>query len=157
MRLLAYNLSTFTRLNSTNMRIDFYLLTTQDTHDRNIFICRLVEKIYQQNLSMYVHCKNRDESHALDELLWTFSDTSFVPHCLEEESHDFPTPIKLGFDKTPKPHDVLINLSTSVPIFYTKFNRIAECVIKNEDDLAISREHYQFYKSQNIEIKTHKI
>ena len=155
--LLEYNLSHFTRLNPINMRADFYLLTTQDIHDRNTFICRLVEKIYQQNLSIYLHCKNREESDTLDELLWTFSDTSFIPHCLEEESHDFPAPIKLGFDKTPKSHDVLINLSTSVPIFYTKFRRIAECVIQNDEDLTISREHYQFYKSQNIEIKTHKM
>jgi DNA polymerase-3 subunit chi len=139
-------------------QVDFYLLNSaSNEHERDHFICRLVEKIHRQRHTIYIHCKDRQESHKLDELLWTFSDISFIPHCLYGESANSPPPIQLGFDSTPQKHDVLINLSSTIPLFYAAFRRILEVVPQQEEQQIISREHYQFYKSQDLEIKTHKI
>ncbi len=139
------------------MQIDFYLLSTAEEQPRDIFLCKLVEKIYKQHLHVYIHCKDRQETHRLDELLWTFSDTSFIPHNLVGEGPYTPPPIQLGFDAVPSHSDVLINLSTTIPMFYTQFRRILEIVPQEQEKQAVAREHYQFYKTQNCAIKTHKI
>ncbi len=138
-------------------QVDFYLLNTSEEHRRDSFICKLVEKIYRQRHSVYIHCKDRQETHRLDELLWTFQDISFIPHNLYGEGPNTPPPIQLGFDATPKQNDVLINLSTTIPIFYTSFQRILEIIPDNEALQAVAREHYQFYKTQNLTLHTHKI
>lgn len=139
------------------MQIDFYLLSSSEEHSRDFFICRLVEKIYRQRHTVYIHCRDLQEAHRLDELLWTFSDISFLPHCLYGEVNDPPPPIQLGFDATPTAQDVLINLSTTIPMFYSTFQRILEIVPQDGEKQAIAREHYQFYKSHHLTIKTHKI
>ena len=139
------------------MQADFYLLSSPDENARDLFICRLVEKIYRQHYTLYIHCKDRQETHHLDELLWTFSDTSFIPHCLYAETPQSPPPVLLGFDSTPMKRDILINLSTTIPVFYSSFQRVLEIVAASEEQQAIAREHYHFYKTQNLELKTHKI
>ncbi len=138
-------------------QVDFYLLNTASESQRDSFICRLVEKIYHQHHAVYIHCKDRQETHRLDELLWTFSDISFIPHNVYGEGPNAPPPIQLGFDATPKQTDVLINLSTTIPIFYTAFRRILEIVPEDEALQAAAREHYQFYKTKNMTLNTHKI
>lgn len=138
-------------------QVDFYLLNSAEEPLCDSFICRLVEKIYRQRHTIYIHCKDRQETHRLDELLWTFNDISFIPHNLYGEGPDSPPPVQLGFDVTPKKSDVLINLSTTIPIFYTSFQRILEIVPQNEALQAVAREHYQFYKTQNLTLQTHKI
>lgn len=139
------------------MQVDFYLLNTQEEHRRDSFICKLVEKIVRQNHKIHIHCKDRQETHRLDELLWTFSDISFIPHNILGEGPDAPPPVQLGFDGTPKHRDILINLCTTIPIFYVSFQRILEIVPQDEALQAAARERYQFYKTQNCILNTHKI
>jgi len=138
-------------------QVDFYLLNSPEEHHRDSFICRLVEKIYRQRHSVFIHCKDRQETHRLDELLWTFQDISFIPHNLYGEGPDSPPPVQLGFDSTPQQNGVLINLCTTIPIFYASFQRILEVIPQDEALQAIAREHYQFYKTQNFALNTHKI
>lgn len=139
-------------------QVDFYLLNTPETQQRDNFICRLVEKIYRQRHTIHIHCKDQSETHRLDELLWTFSDISFIPHNICGEGPNAPPPIQLGFDTTPKKNiNVLINLSTTIPIFYASFARVLEIVPEDEVLQTIAREHYQFYKSKNLILNTHKI
>lgn len=139
------------------MQADFYLLSSHDKNAHHLFLCRLVEKIYRQNHTLYIHCKDRQEMEYLDELLWTFSDTSFIPHCLIAEAPSLPPPILLGFDSTPMKRDILINLSTTIPIFYHAFQRILEIVPQNDELQSAARERYQFYKTKNLALHTHKI
>ena len=42
--------------------------------------CKLAEKAYLASQSVLVWHTDRGELEALDELLWTFADGSFVPH-----------------------------------------------------------------------------
>lgn len=139
------------------MQVDFYLLSTPTEQSRDSFICKLVEKIYRQRHTIHVHCKDRQETHRLDELLWTFSDISFIPHNVLGEGPATPPPVQLGFDGTPKHRDILINLCTTIPIFYHSFQRILEIVPQDEALQTAARERYQFYKTQNCALKTHKI
>ena len=63
-------------------RVDFYVLPDTADGARLEFACRIAEKAYTQAHRVYVHAASAAEAARLDELLWTFRDTSFVPHAL---------------------------------------------------------------------------
>lgn len=137
-------------------KIDFYLVPESGEKERIAFACRLVEKIYKQQRRIYIHTDHLKTAHQMDELLWTYREDSFLPHNLYGEGPDPAPPIQIGFDKTPHNHrDVLINLSAIVPEFYPQFSRILELV--SDDTTEAGRERYKFYRTQRIEITTHKL
>ena len=61
-------------------RIDFYLLPVAEPHGKLSFACRLAEKAFREGCQVHVHASDADEAAAMDALLWSFRDTSFVPH-----------------------------------------------------------------------------
>ena len=48
---------------------------------------RIILKILKENKRGYILCKNKDEMKELDDLLWTFSQLSFLPHATEEDEY----------------------------------------------------------------------
>jgi DNA polymerase-3 subunit chi len=62
-------------------RVDFYVLTGSTVRQRWVVGCRLAEKAYLRDLSVVV-LSDTVEATAVDELLWTFNERSFVPHDL---------------------------------------------------------------------------
>ena len=63
-------------------RVDFYILAQADERARHMLACKLAEKAWRLDNSVYIHANNRSEAEHLDQLLWTFRDGSFVPHGL---------------------------------------------------------------------------
>lgn len=136
-------------------KIDFYIL--QD-HQHLLFVCRLIEKIYKQRHRIYVYTDQQQEAHALDELLWTYREDSFLPHNLYGEGPDTAPPIQIGFNQIPENHrDILINLSQTVPTFFQQFSRILELVPQDENMQKCARERYRYYQTQGCSITTHKL
>ena len=48
----------------------------------------MTAKVRRQGLMVHIHAESRDEAVKLNDLLWTFRDISFVPHCLADERKD---------------------------------------------------------------------
>jgi DNA polymerase-3 subunit chi len=139
-------------------RIDFYILDQAEEKSRLNLACRLIEKAYKNRHRIYVHTEDANKAHALDELLWTYREDSFLPHNLHGDGPEPPPPIQIGFATTPeKQRDILINLSKTVPPFYTQFARILEIVCNHPEIQADTREHYRYYRSQGHDINTHKL
>lgn len=139
-------------------RVDFYLLKDNQQHLIRVFICRLIEKAYVQKHKVFILCKDKLDAEALDELLWTFKNDSFIPHNLQGEGPEPPPPIQIGFDKEPRGFDdILINLTANVPAFFLRFNRTIEIIIEDEVIKAQGREKYRYYKQQGANIHTHDI
>jgi DNA polymerase III subunit chi len=140
-------------------QVDFYLLQSSDPFEKSQFLCRLLEKIHRQGgHQVYIHCSNEQETHALDELLWTFKDTSFIPHNLYGEGPKQAPAIQFGFEIDPKSHrDVLINLDKTVPEFQSRFKRTLEIHSQLADQQALIQDHQAFYETQGHTIKTHAI
>jgi len=143
-------------------RINFYVLKTGSGPQRPVFACRLAEKAFGQGLRIYIHTDSATETARLDELLWTFRDGSFLPHLpaddLERSDPDHTTPILIGHGETPGAHDgLLINLSASVPGFFSRFERVAEIVSGDETDREQARERFRFYRDRGYELETHTL
>jgi DNA polymerase-3 subunit chi len=140
------------------IRVDFYLLASNQPDARSLLACRLLEKAYLKGHRIYVQCSNQQEAHDLDELLWTFRDDAFIPHNLQGEGPEPPPPVQIGFDKEPRGfNDILLNLANDIPAFHNKFKRIIELVINIELEKEKSRAHYKEYRSKGYTLQTHEI
>lgn len=139
---------------------NFYILPNARKDGRFLFCCALIEKLYSKKHIVYVHCQQAHEASQFNELLWTFKEESFVPHCMVGEYDIEDCPIQIGFNCPPSTfQDVVIFLGVipQVPEFYQQFARVVEIVDAEPNTKETLREHYQFYRAQDIEVKTHQI
>ena len=137
--------------------IDFYILASEAPHAREIMACRLAEKVYKLGRTVHIHTSSAADSQALDQLLWTFRAGSFVPHTLvANDQDDMAAPVVIGHAIEPKQNtDVLINLGDSVPLFFSRFNRVSEIITDREK--TAGRERFRFYRDRGYPLKSHKI
>lgn len=141
-------------------RIDFYIIEQGTEQSTENFICRLTEKAWSQNNSVYIHA--RDEQHAIkyDELLWTFTENSFVPHHLFTTENTEKAVLighQSSLEAPASHHDVLINLNHESPSFFSQFERVAEIITTDEISRSKGRERYQFYRDRGYALETHKM
>jgi len=141
-------------------RVDFYILDGGGPDKGPHIACRLAEKAYQSGHKVYIHTTDAHAAEQLDTLLWTFRQGSFVPHqCLAGgEAADPLTPVHIGWGDEPDPHDeVLINLAGEVPLFFSRFQRVAEIVPADDTAKQQGRERYKFYRDRGYQLETHTI
>lgn len=140
------------------IRVDFYLLSSSEASARLLLTCRLLEKAYLRGHRVFVYCNNQQEAEAVDELLWTFKENSFIPHNLQGEGPEPPPPIQIGYGDEPRNfNEILINLADQIPPFYPRFRRVIEIVAHDEAAKELSRQHYREYRSRQCELQTHEI
>lgn len=140
------------------MQVDFYLLSGETVNDKLLFACKLVEKAYKLGHQVFIYCSNIEETHTLDDLLWSFKPESFIPHNIQGEGPEPPPAIQLGYTTEPRGfNEILLNLSPSIPSFYSRFSRVMEIVSADADCKELSRQRYREYKKQGLSLKTHDI
>jgi DNA polymerase III subunit chi len=140
-------------------RVDFYVLQSASPKQRWIFACRLAEKAYLGNLKIVILQDNLSDAKALDDLLWTFNERSFVPHelCLDEK-FDPATPVHLGLDAAKLPEvDLLVNLTDRMPDGFDRFARIAEIMDADPERRRLGRERFKSYRDLKVTMESHQI
>ena len=138
-------------------RIDFYILPVAEPHGALSFACRLAEKAFQGGHSVYIHGADEEQARALDTLLWQFRDSAFVPHELAIGTAPRPgCPVVVGTGEDPGDHhDVLLNLGTTIPSCFARFERVAEVVLNDAEARAESRRRWAFYKDRGYTLAHH--
>lgn len=130
---------------------DFYHIASRTLHDQWLYACRLIEqKILPRKLNVLVQLDSRESAEAFDKLLWEFRPDAFVPHALlDAEDAPADCPVSIGWQDDPgHHHDVMINLSHEVPVFFSRFRRFVEILIEEDAVLTRSREHLKFLKDR---------
>ena len=141
-------------------RVDFYVLKSAAAKQRWAFACRLTEKAYLKDLKIVIVNDTLADAKALDELLWTFSERSFIPHqiCLDEQSVDPATPVHLTVESTALPAaDLLVNLAHRLPAQLQRYARIAEIIDADEERRRLGRERFKAYRDLKFTLETHQI
>ncbi len=140
-------------------RIDFYILAQADERARHLLACKLAEKAWRLDNSVWIHAKDRGDAERLDELLWTFRDGSFVPHGLAgRDDGTEVSPIMVGCEELGvETRDLLINLTDEIPPFAEGFPRVAELVTSDQNCRQLSRKRYATYRDQGHELNTHNL
>ncbi len=144
-------------------RIDFH----SNVSDKLEYACRLTRKIWSatpigEPVRNIVMVGEKADLQTLDELLWAFSSTEFLPHCFIEDEAAIETPIVLSVDCSPStlsaiPHaDILIHLGMrmpdDVPALVARFPRIVEVVTVNEAERLAGRDRYKAYRDLGHEL-----
>jgi DNA polymerase III subunit chi len=143
-------------------RVDFYVLDDAAGQARERFACRLVEKAWRLQHTVYLHAASAGEAQRLDDLLWTFRDGSFLPHVLDEPGLDAglaaATPVRIGASPEPAfEADILVNLDHAVPLFFSRFERVAEIVSGDDEARGRARDRFRFYRDRGYVLETHRI
>jgi DNA polymerase-3 subunit chi len=141
-------------------RVDFYVLKSAAAKQRWAFACRLTEKAYLKDLKIVIVNDTLADAQALDELLWTFNDRSFIPHkvCVDAESMDPATPVHLTVDSSALPAaDLLVNLAQQLPPQLERYARIAEIIDADEERRRTGRERFKAYRDRKLAMETHQI
>jgi DNA polymerase-3 subunit chi len=141
-------------------RVDFYVLSEADEAAQLRFACRLVEKAVEQGSRVHVRTASSLQSQRVDDLLWMFSDRSFLPHEVTTGaavSHSR-VMVVIGEAAAPASHrQLLINLTDAVPENFAEYERVAEIVPANPEQKQLSRERYKSYRERGCALESHNI
>jgi DNA polymerase-3 subunit chi len=142
-------------------QVDFYILDSDSDDARLLLACKIADKATQLDHHVYIHATSDDEARKLDELLWTFSQGSFIPHLVVRGELKDPAlePVLIGINQPPGPGrwDVLVNLGAEVPEFFSRYERVAEVVDANPVRREQSRERYRYYRDRGYKLNTHQV
>jgi DNA polymerase-3 subunit chi len=139
-------------------QVDFYIVPGDSAENRLRFACRLTDKAYRLGNRVFIHTESAQQTRLLDDLLWSFQQNSFVPHSVYQDAGDTPAPVLLAHDAEPDASSqVLINLAAEVPLFFSRFERVAELVDEAAEVRRSGRKRYTFYKERGYPLRTHEI
>jgi len=123
--------------------------------DKLAYTCRLLRKACRTGVRAVVTADAGLLSE-LDQLLWCFSATEFVAHCMATSNRQMlaATPVLLADQLERCPADrVLINLGQSVPVDFERFERFIEVVSGQENDRLVGRQRWKHYKDRGYALK----
>jgi len=133
-------------------QIDFYF----NAGDKYRLAAKLGGKSLKQSTRMFVFTPDAQVTSQMETLLWTFQQTSFLPHCRSQHPLAAETPLIVDHDSEVLVHDdILLNLCVPYPPFFSRFRRLIEVVGTDEEDKAAARLRYKFYRDRGYEIHRH--
>ncbi len=100
-------------------------------------LCKLVEHFYEENRKTQVSTGSTPDAQQIDQLLWTFSDTSFIPHRIHDsrDGDDFIEPVLITVGDPVVPgFDALICDSPQSLDVMSRFRVAVHFVIRDDDE-----------------------
>ena len=139
-------------------RVDFYVLKSSTAQQRWTFACRLTEKAYLRDLKVVLLGDTLAEVEAIDALLWTFSERSFVPHDIHRGRPSGAAAVQLTQDlDSMGSADLLVNVSTRLPARLDRFARVAEIIDADDERRRLGRERFKAYRELKLAVETHQL
>lgn len=140
-------------------QVDFYVVEGDAVEECYRVACRLAEKAWQQGHRVHVVTDTEEGARAVDDLLWTFRQESFVPHERQTSAGaacDAPV-VVAAREHAPAAADVLINVGADLPAAAGAARRVAEIVGPGETARAAGRERYRRYRDLGCELRSHRM
>lgn len=121
--------------------------------------CKLAQQAFIKQQWVYIHCQDKQQAHNIDELLWQFEPSAFVPHNLKGEGPMTGAPVEIGFDRLGpnKSRQLLLNLADQTPPFAVNFGHIIDFVANDAQHKAVARERYRQYRGLGVELTTQNL
>jgi DNA polymerase-3 subunit chi len=132
-------------------RIEFFF----NIEDKLQKIAELADSAIRKGRRLMVFSSDAEAASRLEHYLWTNPAIGFTPHCRPDHALAAVTPIIIDCRGEQLAHDdVLVNLQTQHPPFFSRFRRLIEIVGLDEEDKSAARMRYRFYRDRGYEIKT---
>ncbi|MDH1713453.1 MULTISPECIES: DNA polymerase III subunit chi [Acinetobacter] len=132
--------------------ISFYLF--EQSPERQVeSTCRLCRKILRQPERIWLYASDPELQQQLDERLWSFDDTSFIPHGIDQ----IDARICIS-DQLPEQSDwIVFNFNDQALEQFEKFSHIIEIIENNESAKQQGREKFKQYRRLGVEARTFKL
>ena len=92
------------------------------------YACLQAAYFYRQNQRVFIYTQDQQSAHDIDEMLWAFEPTSFVPHNLIGEGPKQGAAVEISWQAPTNRRAVLINLTSDVPTFAKQFSHLIDFV-----------------------------
>ena len=136
-------------------KIDFHILPTTQESDVFHYVARLAQKALSRNHTILIATNNEQQALMVSDALWSCTPDSFLAHSPISEAF-----FNLQISHTVEcgeHHDILINLCTVIPEYFSRFERIFEIVCQEPHWLTTSRDRYRFYNDHGYAIERHDL
>ena len=124
------------------MEVAFYHLLTMPVEKA---LPKLVEKIYSSGLRALIVCDNQERMVSLNSVLWTFSQSAFIPHNFEGDPKRHAVWLSLASENVNQADVVVILNGAMIP--EGRFSRVMDMFDGNDEiSVAKARERYKSYR-----------
>jgi len=127
-----------------------------DLSDKLGYAVRLARKYALAGQPQLVVAADEPMLDALDAAMWSGGAAEFLPHCRadapEEVLSRSPVVLADAVDGG-TPHAVLLNLGSTVPAGFERFERLIELVGVADEDRAAGRERWRHYKHRGYALR----
>ena len=136
-------------------RADFYLIAKPRFRDDPLLlVCELARRAFESAQSTLILARSAEQADALDEKLWEFDETAFVPHQIAGDEDDALCPVLILAPGVATPDRALvINLRDACAPGL--FERVLEVVPADEAQRAGSRERWKTYQAAGFQVSKH--
>lgn len=132
-------------------RVEFYF----NVPDKLAKVAELCDKAVAKGRQLTVFTQDDAMSDSLQQQFWQHSATSFLPSARpgHETSQEVPIILDAKGDDLIQ-DDILINLKSECPPFFSRFRYLVELVGMDEDDKVAARARYKFYRDRGYQVKS---
>lgn len=126
--------------------------------DKLLYTCRLLRKAHASGAQVAVTAEP-DTLSGLDQLLWSFSPTEFVPH-FRGTAGSVRSGLSVLLVDSPEacPHQgVLVNLGATVPGGFERFEKFVEIVTCSDSERAAARSRWKHYADRGYILQRHDL
>ena len=136
-------------------KANFYLLKDSDEAARRRFACRLAEQQTRQGQRVFLLTSSAEAAHELDQLLWSYTPESFLPHALSGDDHS-QVAVVVGHENR-RDFGCVLNLGDTIVSDYPGLTAVAEFILNDETAKAASRSRWNSYKQLGYELQLHQL
>ncbi|HSN00711.1 MAG TPA: DNA polymerase III subunit chi [Rudaea sp.] len=136
-------------------KADFYLIAKPRFRgDPLLLVCELAKRAFESGQRALILARSVEEAEHLDEKLWDFDASAFVPHQIAGDEDDAITPVLIVAPGVPTPDRALVINLRNEAVSGT-FERVLEVVPDDEAQRAGSRERWKTYKAAGLDVAKH--
>jgi DNA polymerase-3 subunit chi len=132
-------------------RVEFFF-NVENKLEKTAELC---EKAVEKGRQLTIFSRDDAINDALQQQLWQHSATSFlVSSKANEAMSHFSAIVFAENSEDLLQDDILINLQTEHPPFFSRFRHLVELVANDDADKIAARSRFRFYRDRGYEIKS---
>jgi DNA polymerase-3 subunit chi len=136
-------------------KADFYLIAKPRFRgDPLLLVCELARRAFESGQRTLIYARSAEQAEQLDEKLWAFDESAFVPHQIAGDEDDAITPVLIVAPGVQTPGRALV-INLRDEIAPGTFERVLEVVPDDESQRAGSRERWKTYKAAGMDVAKH--
>ena len=133
--------------------VSFYKLSG-DLQVALALVCQLAQKAVKMDQQVLCLVKDEETAQQLDQMLWDFQESSFVPHGIGNDQ----LPVAITAESDPADHHgILINLQAEIPTWFSRFERVMEVIYQQPEYEQAKRDNFKFYKERGYPLSFHDL